>query len=164
MERGSEGEDYSRFRAAHWAQALCACNDNRRVEIDRAGLGSRAPFAAARNNTGLALAERCQTVIARGAEFSGISAAPQQYRDQGQLRWTGLWPGGRPYFHARPPHIAAALGDHLGVLEASLDGRTAREIGAANGWGDGTAGERRAVRAQDNALAALASMEKKLAA
>lgn len=50
------------------------------------------------------------------------------------------------------------------MLEDSLDGLTAREIAAANGWGNGKAEERRAVKAQDLALAAVASLEKKLAA
>lgn len=69
-----------------------------------------------------------------------------------------------PFSPVSMPRVAAALGDHCDVLERSLDGDTAREIAVANGWGNGKAGERRAVTAQDNALAALAAMEKKLAA
>ncbi|WP_200844474.1 hypothetical protein [Bradyrhizobium sp. USDA 3458] len=50
------------------------------------------------------------------------------------------------------------------MLEASLDGQTAREIAAASGWGNTKQAERKAVAAQDGALAALAAMEKRLAA
>lgn len=62
------------------------------------------------------------------------------------------------------PLVTASLGEHFAVLEASLDGATARQIAAANGWGNSKTGERRAVLAQDDALAVLAAMEKKLAA
>jgi len=51
------------------------------------------------------------------------------------------------------PRVRVGLGEHFAVLEASLDGRTARRIAAANGGGDGKAWERKTVRAQDNALA-----------
>ncbi|MCA1476764.1 hypothetical protein [Bradyrhizobium sp. NBAIM08] len=54
------------------------------------------------------------------------------------------------------PRIDAALSEHAKVLDMSIAGMTAREIAAANGWGDGKSGERRAVKAQDAALAALA--------
>ncbi|MET4200031.1 hypothetical protein [Bradyrhizobium sp. LA6.12] len=50
------------------------------------------------------------------------------------------------------------------MLEASLDGRTARQIADTKGWGLGKAGERKGVAAQDNALEALTALETKLAA
>lgn len=163
-ERGSEGEDYRRQRAARWAQTIAVANDNARLEIDREGIGSRATFDQARSNASLPPEDRCPTGIAPGAEFVG-------YRVHSNARAT---PGG---FVGAPdaaenaiaaamdaPLVKARLGEHFAVLEASLDGATARQIAAANGWGDGKTGERRAVRAQDNALAALAAMEKKLAA
>ncbi|MBR0863194.1 hypothetical protein ACVIWV_000022 [Bradyrhizobium diazoefficiens] len=163
-ERGSEGEDYRRMRGAHWAQSLCACNDNRRVEIDRAGLGSRATFAAARSNAGLAPAERCPTGIARGTEFMGY----RQHRNVTATPGSFVGPASGPedalIAALDAPKIRANLGEHFPVLEDSLDGLTAREIAAANGWGNGKAEERRAVKAQDLALAAVASLEKKLAA
>lgn len=62
------------------------------------------------------------------------------------------------------PRMRAALGDHLAALEESLGGPTARQIATTRGSGGSKAGERNAVRAQDNALAALAAIEKKLAA
>jgi hypothetical protein len=34
VERGSEGQDYRRNRAARWAQTLSACNDNRRAAVE----------------------------------------------------------------------------------------------------------------------------------
>ena len=50
------------------------------------------------------------------------------------------------------------------MLEASLDGLTARQIADTKGWGSGKAGERKGVAAQDNALEALAALEQLLAA
>lgn len=163
-ERGSEGADYQRLRAAHWAQTLCACNDNRRVEIDRAGLGSRATFAEARSNAGLSHAERCPTGIAPGAEFMGYRQHRSATATKGSFEGPACGPEDALIACLDAPAVRAALGEHLAVLEASLDGATARQIAAANAWGDGKTGERRAVRAQDNALAVLAAMEKKLAA
>jgi hypothetical protein len=159
-ERGSEGEDYRRLRAAHWAQSLYACNDNNRVEIDRAGIGSRASFAAARHNAGLTPAERCPAGIAPGAEFMGY----RQHRSVTARPGSFVGPANGPedalIAALDAPHVKAGLGEHFAVLEYSLDGLTAREIAAANGWGDGKAGERKAVAAQDLALEALATMEK----
>ncbi|WP_245471191.1 hypothetical protein [Bradyrhizobium genosp. SA-3] len=154
-ERGSEGEDYRRMRSAHWAQSLCACNDNRRMEIDRTGLGSRATFAEARSNAGLAPAERCPTAIAHGAEFlayrvhSNPTAAKGSFVGAPDAAENAIVAG------IDAPRIAAALGEHREVLEASLDGMTAREIAAKRGWGSGKAGERKSVALQDAALVTL---------
>lgn len=62
------------------------------------------------------------------------------------------------------PRVQASLGEHFAVLEASLEGLTARQIADTKGWGRGKAGERKAVAAQDNALEALAALEQLLAA
>lgn len=85
-ERGSQGEDYRRIRAASWAQTLCACNDSRRVEIDRAGLGGRHAFAAARSNAGLAPAERCPGGLPRApSSWAIVSTAASPRRPGASL-------------------------------------------------------------------------------
>ncbi|MET4210621.1 hypothetical protein [Bradyrhizobium sp. LA2.1] len=163
-ERGSEGEDYRRLGAAHWAQSLCACNDNRRVGIDRKGLGSRATFTQARAAAGLAPAERCPDGTARGAEFLGY----RQHRNVTATPGSFVAPASGPedalIAVLDAPQVKAGLGEHFAVLEASLDGLTARQIADTKRWGSGKPGERKAVCAQDMALEPLAAMEKKLAA
>ena len=62
------------------------------------------------------------------------------------------------------PRIDAALGENAKILDMSIAGMTAREIAAKMGWGDTKHAERRAVAAQDAALAALAGLEEKMAA
>ncbi|MDR6304926.1 hypothetical protein GGQ85_002642 [Nitrobacter vulgaris] len=58
------------------------------------------------------------------------------------------------------PRIDAALGEHARVLDLSIAGLTAREIAAELGFGDTKQSERKAVAAQNAALAALADVEK----
>jgi hypothetical protein len=58
------------------------------------------------------------------------------------------------------PRIDAALGEYARILDQSIAGLTAREIAATMGWGDTKQGERKAVAAQDVALAALTDVEK----
>ncbi|MCP3400244.1 hypothetical protein [Bradyrhizobium sp. CCGB20] len=162
-ELGNEGEDYRRMRAARWAQTLCACNDNRRVELDRAGLGGRHAFAAARSNAGLAPAERYPTGIAMGAEFMGYRQHRSVTATPGSFVGPASGPEDALIAALDAPHVKTGLGEHFAVLEASLDGLTARQIADTKGWGLGKVGERKAVAAQDLALEALAAMEKKLA-
>ncbi|WP_271595674.1 MULTISPECIES: hypothetical protein [unclassified Bradyrhizobium] len=115
-ERGSEGEDYRRMRSAHWTQSLCACNDNRGMEIDRTALGSRATFAEARTNAGLAPAERCPTAVAHGAEFLAyrVHSNPTAAKDS----FVGAPDAAENAIVADTdaPRVQAALGDHLAVL------------------------------------------------
>lgn len=160
-ERDSEGEDYRRNRAAYWAQILCACNDNRRREIDRLGVGGGHAFEEAWANTGLPPASRIpkhMTAIAPGAEFMGY----RQHRNVTATPGSFVGPASGPedalVAAMDAPRVTAALAAHAAVLEASLDVLTAREIAAANGWGNTKAGERKAVAAQDNALDALAKL------
>lgn len=163
-ERGSVGEDYRRQRAARWAQILCGCNDNRRIGIDRAGLGSRVAFAQARENAGLAPAERSPVGIAPGAEFLAYRVHSNPTAAKGSFV-------GAPDAVERQivetidvPRTDAALGQHAKILDLSILGKTAREIADEMGWGGTKQAERKAVAAQDAALAALAGMEEKLAA
>lgn len=167
VERGSEGGDYHRQRAARWAQTIAACNDNRRQGIDRMGLGGRHNFEGAWSNAGLYPAcriPRYRVAIAPGAEFLGY----RQHSNPRALH--GGVEGGHDLVERQivetidAPRMDAALGEHGKVLDLSIAGKTAREIAATMGWGDGKAAERRAVKAQDSALAVLAAMEKKLAA
>ncbi|MFK4537925.1 hypothetical protein ABIA00_006108 [Bradyrhizobium ottawaense] len=163
VERGSVGEDYRRQRAAHWAQTLSACNDNRRAEIDRMGLGGRHALEDAWGNAGLYPASRLpqyRTAIAPGAEFLAYRVHSNPTAAKGSFV-------GAPDSVERQivetidaPRIDTALGEHAKVLDMSIAGMTAREIAAANGWGDSKAGERMAVVAQDAALSALANVEK----
>ncbi|WP_247521261.1 hypothetical protein [Bradyrhizobium sp. 190] len=160
-ERGGEGQDYRRNRAARWAQTLSACNDNRRREIDRLGVGGGHAFGEAWANAGLPPAcriPRYVTAIAPGAEFLGY----RQHRNVTATPGSFVGPASGPedtiIATMDAPQAAAALAAHAVVLEASLDGLTAREIAAANGWGNAKAGERKAVAAQDRALEALANL------
>lgn len=163
-ERGSEGEDYRRLRAAHWAQSLCACNDNRRCEIDRLGIGSRYPFDAARIKASLPGAERLPTGVARGAEFLAYRIHSNPRAMQGGVE------GGHDLVERQivetidAPRIDAALGEHGRVLDLSIAGLTAKEIAVKLGLGDTRHAERKAIAAQDAALAALAATEERLAA
>ncbi|WP_200844475.1 hypothetical protein [Bradyrhizobium sp. USDA 3458] len=92
IERGSGGEDYTRMRAARWAATMAFCNDNRRLEIDRAGVGSRATFAEARSNAGLAPSERYPTGMARGAEFLGYRQHRSPTASPGSsVGWACVW-------------------------------------------------------------------------
>jgi hypothetical protein len=160
-ERGSEGEDYRRNRAAYWAQTLSACSDNRRREIDRLGVGGGHAFGEAWANAGLPPAcriPRYKTAIAPGAEFLGYRQHPNVTATLGSFVGPASGPEDTIIATMDAPQVAAALAAHAAVLEASLDGLTAREIAAANGWGNTKAGERKAVAAQDNALEALAKL------
>lgn len=103
-ERGSEGEDYSRQRAARWAQSIAVANDDARVDIDRAGLGGRHTFDQARSNASLPLAERCPTGIApalslwgtastatRGQHLAVSWALRMRLRTRSRAQWTHRW-------------------------------------------------------------------------
>jgi hypothetical protein len=167
VERGSSGKDYWRLRHAHMLQTMCACNDNRRAEIDRLGVGGRHSFDAAWANAGLYPASRIpryMTVIAHGAEFLAYRVHSNPRAMQGGVE------GGHDLVERQVvetidvPRIDAALGEHGRVLDLSIAGMTAREIADKMGWGNTKRAERRAVAAQDAALAALAGLEEKLAA
>lgn len=159
----SEGEDFCRLRAAHWVQAMGACNDNARI-IDRLRVGSRNPFAEARGAVGLLPSERGPTVIATGAEFLAFRVHSNSRAMQGGVE------GGHDLIERQivetidQPRIDAALGEHGKVLDLSIAGKTAREIAVELGWGDTKQAERQAVAAQDAALHALAGLEEKMAA
>jgi hypothetical protein len=53
------------------------------------------------------------------------------------------------------PKIDTALGEHGRILDMSIAGMTAKQIAAGLGWGETKQAERKAVAAQDAALAAL---------
>ncbi|AEI03017.1 hypothetical protein OCA5_c18810 [Afipia carboxidovorans OM5] len=163
VECNSHGEDYRRQRAAHWVQAMGAANENRRADIDRAGVGTGIDFDTAWANAGLYPAcriPRYVTVIAKGAEFLAYRVHSNPRAKQGGVE------GGHDLVERQvvetidAPRIDAALGEHARVLNLSLAGLTAREIAAANGWGSTKHAERKAVAAQDAALQALADVEK----
>lgn len=166
VERGSDGEDYRRQRAATWVQAMGCYSDHRRIEIDRLGVGGKHSFDQAWSNAGLYPAcriPRYQTVVARGAVFlAGKSRG-------NKLATPGSFVGAPDAFENAlaaaidAPKIQASLGDHAAVLDESLDGATARQIAAKRGWGDSKSAEQRAVRAQDRALAALSDAFKEAA-
>jgi hypothetical protein len=167
VERHSDGADYWRLRHAFLLQAMTAFNDNRRVETDRLGVGGQHSFDEAWRNAGLYPACRIPrhiTVIAKGAEFLAYRVHSNPRAMQGGVE------GGHDLVERQTvetidaPRIDAALGKHAQVLDLSIAGHTAREIAAKLGWGDTKAAQRRAVAAQDAALAALAGLEEKLAA
>jgi hypothetical protein len=163
----SDGEDYRRLRAAHWAQTMGAANDNARLGIDRAGVGGRHTFDQAWSKAGLFPAcriPRYMKAIAPGAEFMAFRVHSNPRAMQGGVE------GGHDLVERQivetidQPRIDAALGEHAKVLDLSIAGMTARELAGKMGWGDTKAAERKAVAAQDAALAALADIEQKLAA
>jgi hypothetical protein len=161
VERGGEGVDHRRNRAAYWALAIGGHCDHRRREIDRLGVGSGHAFGEAWVNAGLPPASRIprhMTAIAPGAEFLAYRVHTNPTAAKGSFVGPASGPEGALVAAMDAPRVTAALGAHFAVLEASLDGLTAREIAAANGWGNTKAGERRAVAAQDNALEALAKI------
>lgn len=167
VERNSSGADYWRLRHACMLQTMTACNDNRRAEIDRLGVGGRHNFHDAWINAGLYPASRIPrhiTVIAKGAEFLAYRVHSNSRAMRGGVE------GGHDLVERQivetidQPRIDAALGEHAKVLDLSIAGKTAREIAATMGWGGTKQAERRAVAAQDAALAALAGLEENLAA
>jgi hypothetical protein len=162
----SEGEDFRRFRAAHWARVMGVANDNARLDIDRAGVGGRHSFAEAWSNAGLPPACRLPrhiTTIAKGAEFMAFRVHSNPRAMQCGVE------GGHDLVERQlvetidTPCIDAALGEHASVLDMCIAGMTAREIGIELGFGETKQAERKAVAAQDMALQALADV-KKLAA
>lgn len=163
----SEGEDFRRLRAAHWVQAMGVANDNARLDIDRAGVGSRHSFDEAWANAGLYPAcrvPRFVTGIANGMELMGYRIHSNSHATQGGVE------GGHDLNERTivetmdQTRIDAALGMHAKVLDLSIAGLTAKQIAAKLDWGSTKAAERRAAAAQDAALAALAAVETKLAA
>jgi hypothetical protein len=161
----SEGEDFRRLRAAHWAMTMGVANDNRRTEIDRAGVGTGVSFDAAWASVGLYPACRVPryiTVIAKGAEFLAFRVHSNPRAMQGGVE------GGHDLVERQlvetidAPRMDAALGEHGKVLDMSIAGLTAKEIGVKMGF-SGKRAERRGVAAQDAALEALSSLEKLVA-
>jgi hypothetical protein len=163
----SEGEDFRRLRAAHWAVAMGVANDNARADIDRAGAGTGIDFDAAWSGAGLYPACRIPrhiTVIARGAEFLAYRIHSNPCATPGSFVGAPDAVENQIIATIDAPRVDAALGEHAQVLDMSIAGKTAREIASESGFGNTKAGERRAVKAQDAALMALASLEEKLAA
>jgi hypothetical protein len=162
VERNSHGADYWRLRHAFMLQAMTACNDNRRADVDRLGVGGRASFDEAWANAGLYPACRIPrhiTVIAKGAEFLAYRVHSNPRAMQGGIE------GGHDLVERQTietidaPRIDGALGEHVRILDMSVAGMTGRQIATELGWGNTKAAERRAVAAQDAALAALADIE-----
>jgi hypothetical protein len=158
----SDGADYWRLRHAFMLQAMNAGNDNRRAEIDRLGVGSSVPFAKARAKASLPPAERCPTVIAKGAEFHAFAVHSTKSMDG----FEGAHDADERQIIETIDHpkIDAALGEHARVLDLSIAGMTAHQIANEFRLGDGKAAERRVVAMQDQALAALAAVDEKMAA
>lgn len=151
----SEGEDYHRLHAAHFL----AANDNKnRAELTCRGLSGDYTFDKAWRNAGLPPAcrvPRFMVGIARGVEFLGF----RQHRSATASK--GSFVGARDAAECQiietidQPKSDAALGEHAKILAMSIAGATAKEIASTMGWGGGRQGERKAVAAQDAALAAL---------
>lgn len=163
IERGSEGADYWRLRHAFMTQTMTACNDNRRAEIDRLGIGGRHSFDEAWSNAGLPPASRIpryMTVIARGAEFLAFRVHSNPTAAKGSFVGAPDAVETQIIETIDAPRIDAALGEHAKMLDLSIAGMTAREIAKQMNMGDTKHAERKAVAAQDAALAALASVEK----
>jgi hypothetical protein len=160
--RASDGADYWRLRHAFMLQAMNAGNDNRRAEIDRLGVGSSVPFAEARAKASLPPAERCPTVIAKGAEFHAFAVHSTKSMDG----FEGAHDADERQIIETidQPKVDAALGDHTRTLDLSAAGLTARQIAVELGLGGTKAAERKVVAMQDAALAALAAVDEKLAA
>jgi hypothetical protein len=158
----SDGADYWRFRHAFMLRAMNAGNDNRRAEIDRLGVGSSVPFAKARAKASLPQAERCPTGIARGAEFHAFAVHSTKSLDG----FEGAHDADERQIIETidQPKIDAALGKHVRILDLSAAGMTARQIAVELGLGDTKAAERKVVALQDQALAALAAVEERMAA
>jgi hypothetical protein len=76
------------------------------------------------------------------------------------LRVVTTWSDGKSARRSTHPHIDATLGEHAKILDQSIAGMTAREIAQAMGGGQTKQAERKAVAAQDAALAALTDVEK----
>jgi hypothetical protein len=163
-ESQSDGQDYWRTRHAIMCIAMVGENQDARVGIDRRGLGSQVSFTQARSNAGLQPAERCPTAVARGAGFLAGTVAGNETATEGSF--VGAPDAFENAMVAKidAPRVETALGGHVEVLRDSMDGMTAREIAAARGWGNSKGAEERAVRAQDRALAALAEVQRKIAA
>lgn len=156
----SAGEDFRRLRAAHWVQAMGPANDNRR-DIDRRKIGAGVQFEDAWRNAGLYPAcrlPRFKTAIAPGAEFLAFRIHSNPRATQGSFVGPASGPEDAMISVIDAPRVDAALGGHGRVLGMSIAGATAKEIAAAMGLGGDRQGERKAVAAQDAALAALAKM------
>jgi hypothetical protein len=160
----SDGKAYWRMRHATMCHSMLDANDNRRIEAVRLGVDGSTPFNTARAKAGLAEARRGPIAVAKGAEFVGGRVGANAGAAKAGVHGGHNAVEGRIIAAIDAPRIKASLGGHADVLETSLDGATAKEIAASNGWGAGRAGERRAVAAQDAALEALADVEHKLAA
>jgi hypothetical protein len=160
--RASDGAAYWRMRHAAMLQAMGVANDNRREEIDRLGVGSRASFAAARTKAGLPPAERCPTGIARGAEFHAFAVHSTKSMDG----FEGAHDADERQIIETidAPKVDAALGEHARVLDLCAAGLTARQIAVELGLVDTKQAERRVIALQDAALAALAAVEERMAA
>lgn len=157
----SAGEDFRRLRAAHWVTAFGVANDNARVVIDRAGVGARYSFDDAWRNAGLYPAcrlPRFKTAIAPGAEFLAYRVHSNPRATPGSFVGPASGPEDSMIAAIDAPRVDATLGEHGKVLDLSIAGATAKEVASELGWGSGRQGERRAVAAQDAALATLEKM------
>jgi hypothetical protein len=158
----SAGDAYWRMRHAAMLRAMTAANDNRRREIDRLGVGSRTTFDEARAKASLPPAERCQTGIARGAEFHAFAVHSTKTMDG----FEGAHDADERQIIETmdQPKVDAALGEHARVLDLAIAGMTAKQIAIELGLVDTKAAERRVIAMQDEALAALAAVDEKMAA
>jgi hypothetical protein len=166
VELGSSGKDYWRMRHAHMLAAMTGHNDNRRVEIDRMGVGGRHSFEAAWRNAGLYPACRLpqyRTGVAAGVSWLGGRTRKSATATPGSFVGAPDAAENAIVAALDAPRLAAALGDHSDVLGDALGGMNARQIAAKRGWGSSKAAEQRAVRAQDRALEALAEARRKAA-
>ncbi|MCK1619578.1 hypothetical protein IVA96_23975 [Bradyrhizobium sp. 159] len=163
VERGSGGADTWRMRHARMCELIAGLYNDRRLELDRLGVGARATFTEARTAVGLAPAERGPTVVARGAAFLAGKTKGNKLATPGSF--VGAPDAAENTIAAAldAPTVALQLGEHAAVLNEALDGMSARQIAAKRGWGTSKAAEQRAIRAQDRALAVLAEAQKRAA-
>lgn len=166
IERHSGGADYWRMRHARMCHTISGLYNERRVEIDRLGIGGRHTFDEAWANAGLYPAcriPRYQTVVARGAIFLAGKTRGNKLATPGSFVGAPDAVENAIAAAMDAPKIEASLGDHVDTLNDALDGMTARETAAKRGWGTSKSAEQRAVRTQDRALDALAEAYRKAA-
>jgi hypothetical protein len=166
VEHGSSGDDYARMRHATMCHLMVGLYNDRRIEIDRAGVGGRHSFDEAWANAGLFPAcriPRYVTGIARGVTFLAGTTRANKLATPGSFVGASDAVENALVTAIDAPKMEASLGVHAGVLNEALDGMTAREVATKRGWGESKSAEQRAVRAQDRALDALAATYRKAA-